>query len=74
MEIVKGGKMDVFIPGVFYPVSAVASRLGIDPKTLYSLISAGELPCHRLFKRSFRLEGADLNAWLESTKEEVKEK
>lgn len=66
--------MDVFIPGVFYPVSRVSDRLGIDPKTLYSLISAGELPCHRLFKRTFRLEGSDLNAWLESTKEEVKEK
>lgn len=59
---------EVFVKGVFYPVAKVAEKLSVDKKTIYNAIGAGHLTHHRLYKRTYRVEGSDLNAWLSASR------
>jgi len=48
-------------------VKEVAEALGISAPRVYQLIEEGELPgVYRVGKRSLRVDGAELEVWLET--------
>lgn len=56
-------------PARLLTVAETAARLCVSKRAVWSLISGGDLPVHRVGSRSVRVDPSDLAAYLASVRE-----
>ena len=56
-------------PDRLWNVTETAQFLGVEPTSLYHMVSQGRVPCIRLSKRCLRFRKSDLEAWIATKKD-----